>query len=255
MSTSIKVIRLTCILSIIFFVITYLITVNIESGLIQLNTIWITNNFLLTIFGGTFASTLVVLLCEINKYLIDKKNTENQLFYQTMYLYHALFLMQHNILDFQSHPDEQIPENIFDDTTQMIKSQVYCLRIIDYACFKKDNAIEQRHTIFKEDTFIKFSSIENGANLIHCAILEERIENHKRNLANPNYITSSCASVAKVLSDQLESLVPLLEETDDILKTIDDNCKNRYGWNEIRNMMQNIYTSFALYKNNNVPKI
>jgi len=124
MSTSIKVIKFTSILSIIFLVITYLITVNIESRFISLNAIWISNNFLLTVFGGVFASTLVVLFCEINKYLIDKKNTENQLFFQTLYLYQSLFLMQHNILDFHSRPDTQIPENVFDNTTQMIKSQV-----------------------------------------------------------------------------------------------------------------------------------
>ena len=80
MRTSIKVIKFTSILSFIFLVITYLITINIDGGFVKLNTIWISNNFLLTGFGGMFASTLVVLLCEINKYLIDKKNTENQLF-------------------------------------------------------------------------------------------------------------------------------------------------------------------------------
>lgn len=117
MSTSIKVIKFTSILSIIFLVITYLITVNIESGFIQLNTIWISNNFLLTVFGGAFASILVVLFCEINKYLIDKKNVETQLFHQALYLYQAIFLMQHNILDYQSHPNAQIPENLLDNTS------------------------------------------------------------------------------------------------------------------------------------------
>jgi len=150
MITSVKVIKFTSILSIIFLVITYLITVNIESGFIQFHTIWISNNFLLTVFGGVFASTLVVLFCEINKYLIDKKNTENQLFFQTMYLYQALFLMQHIILDYQSHPKAQIPENLFDNTTQMIKSQVCYLRGVDYSCFKKDNVIDQRHLLFKK---------------------------------------------------------------------------------------------------------
>lgn len=243
MSTSIKVIKFTSILSTIFLIITYLITVNIESNFISLNTIWIPNNFLLTVFGGVFASTLVVLFCEINKYLIDKKNTENQLFYQTLYLYQALFLMQHNILDYQSHPDIQIPENVFDNTTHMIKSQVSYLRGVDYSCFKKENMIEQRHTLFKKDTFIKFTSVENGLNLIRCAILEERIYNHKQNRLNPDYITSSNTRVAKVLSDQTGNLVPLLEEIGEFLKTIDDNCNKRYDWNKIHEMTQNSYIS------------
>ena len=234
MNTSVKVIRFTSILSIILLIITYLITVNIESSFIQLNTIWISNNFLLIVFGGVFTSTLVVLLCEINKYLIDKKNTENQLFYQTMYLYQALFLMLHNILDYQSHPEKQIPENIFDITTQMIKSQVSFLQGIDYSCFKKNNLIEQKHLLFKKEIFFKFPSIEIGMNLIRCAILEERINNNI-------IITSSNTRIAKILSEQISKLIPLLEEIGDFLKTIDDNCNNRYNWNKIRETTQKSY--------------
>lgn len=103
--------------------------------------------------------------------------------------------------------------------------------------------IEQRHTLFKKDTFIKFTSVENGLNLIRCAILEERIYNHKQNRLNPDYITSSNTRVAKVLSDQTGNLVPLLEEIGEFLKTIDDNCNKRYDWNKIHEMTQNSYIS------------
>ena len=248
MNTSVKVIRFTSILSIILLVITYFITVNIESGFIQLNTIWISNNFLLTVFGGVLASTLVVLFCEISKYLINKKNTENQLFYQTMYLYQALFLMLHNILDYQSHPEKQIPENIFDITTQMIKSQVSFLQGIDYSCFKKNNLIEQKHLLFKKETFYKFSTIEIGMNLIRCAILEERINNNFNII-----ITSSNTRIAKILSDQINKLIPLLEEIGDFLKTIDDNCDNRYDWNKIRETTQKNYINmFEINKKESV---
>lgn len=249
MSTSIKVIKFTSILSTIFLIITYLITVNIESNFISLNTIWISNNFLLTVFGGVFASTLVVLFCEINKYLIEKKNTENQLFFQTLYLYQSLFLMQHTILDFQSHPDTQIPENVFDNTTQMIKSQVYFLRGVDYSCFRKKNDIEKRLFSFQTETFQKFTPIENSVNLIRCAIIEEKIDNLKQNKNMIDYITSSNTRVAKVLSDQIGNLVPLLEEIGEFLKTIDDNCDNRYAWRKIREMTQNSYISlFSINK-------
>lgn len=151
--------------------------------------------------------------------------------------------MQHNILDYQSHPDIQIPENVFDNTTHMIKSQVSYLRGVDYSCFKKENMIEQRHTLFKKDTFIKFTSVENGLNLIRCAILEERIYNHKQNRLNPDYITSLNTRVAKVLSNQTGNRVPLLEEIGEFLKTIDDNCNKRYDWNKIHEMTQNSYIS------------
>lgn len=249
MSTSIKVIKFTSILSFIFLVITYLITINIDGGFVKLNTIWISNNFLLTGFGGMFASTLVVLLCEINKYLIDKKNTENQLFFQTVYLYQALFIMQHNILDFQLHPNTQIPNNVFDNTAQMVKSQVCYLQGVDYSCLTRGNVIERKLISFKKDTSLKFTSIENGMTLIRRAILEERINNRQCNKIDPDYITVSNVKVAKVLSDQARNLIPVIEEVSDFLRIIDDNCNNRYDWDKICEMTQKSYVSLFAMNN------
>lgn len=243
MSTSIKVIKFTGILSVIFLAFTYLITVNMKSDFIHLNTIWISNNFLLTVFGGLFTSTLVVLLCEFNKYMIDKENTEDQLFCQTLYLYQALFLMQHQILDFQEHSDAQISENLLDSTTHTIKNQVYYLRTLNYACFKKNNDIEKRYILFKTNTHIKFAFLENGMNLLRCAILKERIDNYKSQKSNPDYITASSSRVAKVLSDQMDILTPLLGEIEQFLTSINDNCKNRYNWNEIHKQILTSYVS------------
>jgi hypothetical protein len=170
-----------------------------------------------------------------------------------MYLYQALFLMLHNILDYQSHPEMQIPENIFDITTQMIKSQVTCLQGIDYSCFIKNNLIEQKHLLFKKDTFFKFKTIEIGMFLIRCAIGEEKINNIKFNRVNPN-ITSSNARIAEILSEQISKLVPLLEEIGDFLKTIDDNCNNRYDWNKIHETMQKSYINlFEINKIKSTP--
>ena len=56
MRTQIKVIRFT-----------YLITLNMEIGFLNLDTSWLSNNFALTICGGVFVSLLVMLICEVQK--------------------------------------------------------------------------------------------------------------------------------------------------------------------------------------------
>ena len=52
MRTQIKVIRFAAINSAIFAVFTYLITLNMEIGFLNLDTSWLSNNFALTICGG-----------------------------------------------------------------------------------------------------------------------------------------------------------------------------------------------------------
>ena len=56
----INVIKHCSFISFVFLILTYLTTVNIEGQFISVDSVWISNNFLVTLFGGVFASMLVV---------------------------------------------------------------------------------------------------------------------------------------------------------------------------------------------------
>ena len=90
MNASKKTIQFTGVASIVLIVATYLITVNIENQLLSINSPWISNNFLLTIIGGAFASMLVVLACEIKKFCTMKASTEAFLFYHKEMIVHIM---------------------------------------------------------------------------------------------------------------------------------------------------------------------
>ncbi len=94
MRESIKVIKWCSAISLIFLILTYIVSVNIDSSFIAVNTVWLSNNFLITLFGGVFASMLVVGLCEVQNYLSAKSNAEQYIFFQGMYLYQALEQMR-----------------------------------------------------------------------------------------------------------------------------------------------------------------
>ena len=76
MSGNIKTIKFTAVLSAVFAILTYIITLNVEVAFFAPNWPWISNNFALTVCGGIFASTLVVMLCEVQKYLSNKSSCE-----------------------------------------------------------------------------------------------------------------------------------------------------------------------------------
>ena len=63
MKLQIKTIRFVYIMSFVLAIITYAVTLNVEVGYINLGSPWISNNFVLTVCGGAFASMLVVLAC------------------------------------------------------------------------------------------------------------------------------------------------------------------------------------------------
>ena len=98
MNTSIKVIKFTTKAAIVLAAITYLISLNIAFGWFDIK--WCSNNFLFTVFGGAFASTLVVLICELQKYQQCKRDTIDFAFNQIGSIYAWLKVMTYNLKRF-----------------------------------------------------------------------------------------------------------------------------------------------------------
>ena len=80
MREDIKIIKLTGAICIISFLCTYLICINIETSFFTPDSIFVSNNFLLTISGGVLTGAILSLILEIQKYLLDKRQAENTLY-------------------------------------------------------------------------------------------------------------------------------------------------------------------------------
>ncbi len=59
MRESISVIKWCGLICIVFLVLTYAVTVNSEGNFITVDSVWISNSFLITLFGGVFALSLI----------------------------------------------------------------------------------------------------------------------------------------------------------------------------------------------------
>ena len=73
MREDIKIIKLTGAICIISFLCTYLICINIETSFFSPDSIFVSNNFLLTISGGVLTGAILSLILEIQKYLLDNR--------------------------------------------------------------------------------------------------------------------------------------------------------------------------------------
>ena len=171
MRESIKVIKYCSRASLVFLVLTYVVSVNIEGHFISTDSMLISNNFLITLFGGVFASMLVVVLCEVQKYLSVKTNTEEYLFYQSVYLYQALMQMRINIEDYLKHCEWKVPANLFDESIRMIQCEMNALQLTDYATFNNSNdSLMIEHARFRIESLSKMQPI---LNLIRTTIYGE----------------------------------------------------------------------------------
>ena len=229
-------------MSILFLTLTYFTTVNNEAHIFELNTIWFSNNLALTVFGGVFASMLVVLICEVQKYITAKASMEKYLFYQALYLYQALFLMQQNICDYQKNMEAHVPDNLLDETSRMIQSEIFALQSVDYAPFKQKNLLLTTHQKFCRKTVIEFQPILNGSKAVRIAINIVKINYLKQHISN-RMVTSVDEPLQTVLSIQLGRVSDALEKVDEYLKDIDKYCNQRYDWERQRKQIHSNYVN------------
>ena len=242
MRGSVKVIKFTAAMSILFLALTYFTTVNIEAHIIEFNTIWLSNNLALTVFGGAFASMLVVLICEVQKYITAKASMEEYIFYQALYLYHALFLMQQNIFDHQKNEEAGVPDNLLDETTRMIQSEIYALQSTDYAPFSQKNLLLIAHRKFCSRTAIDMQPIMNGRNAVKIAINKVKISCLKQSIPD-KIVTSVEEPLQTVLSVQVRRVSSALKEVDEYLNDIDKYCNYRFGWEKQREQIHSNYVN------------
>ena len=245
MRESIKVIKWCGSISLLFLVLKYLVSVNIEGNFIELNTVWMSNSFLLTLFGGVFASMLVVVLCEVQKYLSEKANTELFIFFQGLYLYQALEQMRVISTDYINHQELQVTENLFDESIRMIQSEMNALQNTDYATFKqKKDSLMYEHGKFRADTLQKLQPILQSGTKLRIAINEEKRDELQKQLETHQYgcvqtmVTSSRNKVRQVLNAEAERLSEGVDLINQYLETVDRCCGYRFKWSEIKGQLR-----------------
>lgn len=242
MSGNIKTIKFTAKLSIIFALFTYIVDRNIELAFFVPNWDWMSNNFALNVCGGVFASTLVVMLCELQKYWSNKFDCEQYLFYQTMYLYIALFVIQRNVEEYIETKTEPVPENLLESSVQKIQCQVNAIQSVDYVTFHVKNKLMTARHDFSEENLAKINVVLQYHNYLKSAILQTRI-NNLEHFGKEKIVTSSDELVFKTLIIIDKQCKPLLDEISNYLEIIDQFCGGRFNWKTQQEKIHGSYIS------------
>lgn len=240
MSSNIKTIKFTAKLSVVFAFFTYAVSLNMDLAFFSPNWSWMSNNFALTVCGGIFASTLVVMFCEIQKYWSNKVSCEQYLFYHTMYLYIALFLMERNVGEYIENKTESAPENLLESSVQKIQCQINALQSVDYTTFSSKNKLMIALRNFYEEKLAGINVVLQYHNYLKSAILRTRIKNLEQ-FGREKIVTSSDELVLKTLTIIDKQCKPLLDEISNYLEIIDQSCGGRFDW---KTQQEKIYEGY-----------
>ena len=225
---------------------TYAISLNMEMWFININSHAISNSFLFALFSGIFASTLVVLICELNKYYDTKKKVENSLYIQFAFLYVQLLIIRNNTAKMLQNPNERLAQNLLQIPTSNSNASLNAIRNLEYCTFRGKSSIELALKSFIGNGNIKLEDFLTNCKFLEIAINEDKIEFMKGGNFSP-IITSASDKTHKVLSILNKNVEGFINEIDSLIIKIDNACNNRFIWVERRNAMsQNVlYSKFG----------
>ena len=244
MSSSVKTIRLTVFLSALLLLLTYLVTVNIEIGLVSINSGWISNNFFLTVFGGAFGSTVVVLICELHRYWILKKETEIKI-YSTLYSILAEIIVSNNSTrTYLQNTDLPVPEKTLDANRERALAAISTLEAIDYRPLFKKNKFWLELTRFSQEAYQKVKQFISDEQFLNIAILKDRLDMLKRGVSGD--VTAKCPNTGKTLEILLKNGVSCAEDLKALFDRLDSVCNGELKWAESKRRIESFQTVLGL---------
>lgn len=237
MSTSIKVIKFTTVLSACSLLLTYIISLNMELHFIKLNSPLISNNFCFTVAGGFFASMLIVQICELQKYLIIKKETENFLFGSYGMLYGELLTIRWSLQVVNQDHSQIVPDKLLGLPMDNVRGQMAAIFPVDYSVFTKQNDMQTAHNDYKNNGYTELWKFLNDCRNLEIAV---NLDRQAMLIANGFAGNTTCDFyyTGRAVTILLEKIEKQISYYDLILEKIDDSCNNRFNWREVKKNIQ-----------------
>lgn len=232
MKKSINSIKFLTFLFVVFLMLTYITSVNFENSWIVLNSLWISNNFVFAIAGGSLASLLVVLAGEIQKYQSIKRQVEDYIFSQLFSLYDNVIIIHYNIKRQLNDVSSPVPSNLIDELANRGKMCLANLTTIDYFTFCKHNTIKEQLIQYRGNSGTRIQFFLQDTVFFKMAINEDKLTLLKQRIDVP--ITSNMPNTHQTLKKIINDSSVVLSFIEKSLDIIDKECKNRYHWSELK---------------------
>lgn len=232
MRTSINTVKFVTLLSIVFLLLTYSISLNEENKWILLDTPWLSNRIVFAIVGGSFTSLVVIVACELQKYFLMKHQMEDYIFGQLFTLYSQIAIIHYNTKCQLNEPNAPVPYNLFEE---IVNRGILCLNslnTIDFVSFKTQNVIRAILNRFNRKNGLYIRSFLQNTVFLKIAVNEDKIA--KLSQGRNEIITASSPKTRLALKKIFDDSCVILSYLEILLGQIDNKFEYRYHWREVK---------------------
>ncbi len=190
-----------------------LVTLSIAYKWIQIK--WLNNDFLLAVFGGAFASMLVVLICELQKYFINKKDAENKMYFFVTEMLARCIASKNTLLKVRDNYDSIIPPNLLTEFQNRISNLISLYCSIDYSTFLRKNPIAKERSNFNKFVLQDLQTFSFECVYLDIAVNTESIK------TNGSIVTNKNAVIQQLLNIYINKLDNCIDKISSFLRVID----------------------------------
>lgn len=232
MKSSINTIKFLAMLSAGLLLVTYCISLNDENRWFSLNTPWLSSNFAFAISGGSFASLLVMLTCELQKYHIIKRQTEDYIFVQLLSLYVQVTIIHYNTRRQLNDILSPVPSNLIEDIANRGKMCLTGLSSVEYFTFYKPDAIKKQLIQYVGGSGMLIQSFLQNTLFLKLAISEDKMDLLKQ--GECKLVTSQNSKTHQTLKKIFDESSIILSFIEKSLEIIDNKCNKRHHWCDLK---------------------
>ena len=232
MNSSINTIKFLVVLSVVLLLATYSISLNDENRWIVFDSPWLSNSFAFAIASGSFASTLVVLACELQKYQSIKRQTEDYIFGQLFSLYAQVTIIHYNTKRQLNDILSPVPNNLIEEIANRGKMCLTSLASIEYFTFCKHSSIKKQLIRYRGKSGARIQLFLQDSVFLKMAINEDKIAMLKQ--GRDVLITSNMPKTHQILKKIFDDSSVVLSFIEKSLGIIDKECKKRHHWSELK---------------------
>ncbi len=243
MSANIKIIKRLMVIAVLTLIATICVNINIETGIIALNTFVLSNNIALTLSGGVCTGVVVVLAEKIYKYYLDKNATKYFLYNTMMMLYSDYYYTYRDIDKLLKNRNLIVPKNLFSYRMPTMQNRLGGIANTDYCVFKKKDKFMFVHNDFAQNKFIKLKNQLDQYIYFQIAYTEMEmkqimgIENANKNIYE----------VLNVLGGFSKEALGILNQ---YLDALQKDSPKKFNWSQNVETIHNSY--LGLYNSGNV---
>lgn len=189
----------------------------------------LSNDFLIAVFGGAFASSLVVFLNEIFSFHQYKRNMEDHLYSNALFIFVNAIVARNTLNNLLEEPHKPVIENIIENQKFIMLSSLRAICSIDYTTFcKKQNLFRKLQEL--KSKYYDYEKIITNITYLDLAINETKLCESQKGINIGVQINASYDLIKRTIEAVKVDIETIIGVCEELMQMI--GYSERYLWKE-----------------------